>query len=313
MSIITTHFKKEYSKKWFSFILQHQKEIDWEYLSANSNLTIEIIKEHLDKPWDLNEIALNPNITKEELLENSHIYPFTNMNYHLKEQQVGTDYEHNWNWLTLTKDSHLKITTELNLDEFNNNNNNNNNNSSIIKFIKNKPDLNWNWAYLSSNLHIEDIMDNPNLNWRWEFVSSNPSVTMKIIKNNPNIRWHWRYLCDNTNLTMDFILEHINKPLDWKFISCNPNITIENITNYSDKILNNLQYPNEIYKERYWDFESICNNDFTTDRTNYVNGNVKKILVTSLLQSTVIQTYGKVKNYYSILFGKNIVKKIITY
>ena len=45
MSIITTHFKKEYSKKWFETILNNlDKRINWNEISCHRLLKIEFVK-----------------------------------------------------------------------------------------------------------------------------------------------------------------------------------------------------------------------------------------------------------------------------
>ena len=41
------------------------KEWEWECISSNINLTIEMIEKYPDKPWDWNSISENPNITIE--------------------------------------------------------------------------------------------------------------------------------------------------------------------------------------------------------------------------------------------------------
>lgn len=42
----------QYSKKWWSFVMQYKHKIDWDKLSRNPNLTIDIINEHPDNPWN---------------------------------------------------------------------------------------------------------------------------------------------------------------------------------------------------------------------------------------------------------------------
>ena len=53
--------KNNIIKKLINFIEKNpDNNWDWEYVSSNPNLTIEIIEKYIDKHWDWNEIARNP-------------------------------------------------------------------------------------------------------------------------------------------------------------------------------------------------------------------------------------------------------------
>ena len=51
--------------------------------------------------------------------------------------------------------------------------------------IKNEPDNNWDWEYISQFVTWETIKNNPNHPWNWESISYNEGITLKIIKDNP--------------------------------------------------------------------------------------------------------------------------------
>jgi hypothetical protein len=65
MSISYEKAIAKWSERWFQFILNHpEKDWDWKELSANPNITLEIIEKYIDKPW--NWYLLSRNIMSNE-------------------------------------------------------------------------------------------------------------------------------------------------------------------------------------------------------------------------------------------------------
>ena len=57
-------FEKEWSDKWFSFIIDTpDKEWNWYNISCNPNITWDIIRDNPEIEWDWLGISSNPNIT----------------------------------------------------------------------------------------------------------------------------------------------------------------------------------------------------------------------------------------------------------
>ena len=57
-------FEKEWSKLYFSFILENiEKPRSWYGISSNPNITWDIIRDNPEREWNWNGISLNPNIT----------------------------------------------------------------------------------------------------------------------------------------------------------------------------------------------------------------------------------------------------------
>jgi hypothetical protein len=50
--------------------LKYEDKLDWETLTRNPNITWDIIKENLDKPWEWDLLSCNENITFHFLKEN---------------------------------------------------------------------------------------------------------------------------------------------------------------------------------------------------------------------------------------------------
>jgi hypothetical protein len=55
---------KQGSQYYFKFIEDNQDK-DWDRISCNSNITMDIIRDNPEKPWDWNWISMNP-FTKEK-------------------------------------------------------------------------------------------------------------------------------------------------------------------------------------------------------------------------------------------------------
>ena len=68
MSLIRSHFEKEYGKKWFKIIRDnHNKGLNWNKISSNKLLSFEMVLENLHFPWNWNEFCRNKNFTIEEI------------------------------------------------------------------------------------------------------------------------------------------------------------------------------------------------------------------------------------------------------
>ena len=63
--------KKEWHNYWWQFINSNSdKDLNWDYISSNPNLTMDIINTNPDKPWNWCCISMNPNITMKDILDN---------------------------------------------------------------------------------------------------------------------------------------------------------------------------------------------------------------------------------------------------
>ena len=65
-----TYVGKIFSNKWFNFILKNKKDWNWDFISSNPNLTIQIILVNPDKKWNWYNISKNSNITMDDVLNN---------------------------------------------------------------------------------------------------------------------------------------------------------------------------------------------------------------------------------------------------
>ena len=61
---IRNKIEKEWSEKYFNFILDHINEhFDWKEISQNPNITSDILINNTNLPWVLSYVSRNPNFT----------------------------------------------------------------------------------------------------------------------------------------------------------------------------------------------------------------------------------------------------------
>lgn len=133
-----------------------------------------------------------------------------------------------------------------------------------------KPDVNWNWAQLSSRFFARDclcvypdkpwfwpalsqtidlawIIDHPELPWCWDIVSERPNITMRHVINTIDKPWDWTALSGHVDLTHPPNLSVANYPFPedeetgWvSCLSCNPTINVQTVLDTIDSRLWNL-------------------------------------------------------------------------
>jgi len=279
-------------KNVFEYMLaEKSSNINWLKLSLNPNITIDVVKKNLDKPWVWELLSYgNSSITWNDI-ENNLDLPWDwskiLITHKVPKEFIDSHSLYNWNYADYTK----KYETWDNVQK---------NKAQIWdKYI-----FSSGYDHLSMNPNItwDIIQNNPVLQNRWDFISINPNITQEIIRNNIDKPWNWQslssrkdivtmdfidefadknwfwnqvlsvlkktmtldfakkyidkpiiwyYLSENNNITIDFIRENIDKPWDWALLSNNPCISI-------DSILNNTDLP--------WNWYQICSNPYKITR-----------------------------------------------
>ena len=78
----TSLFRQLVEKEWriyyWEFVLKYSDKLNWERISRNPNISMDIIENNPDKPWDWHGISRNPNITM-DIIEK---YPDKHWNWH---------------------------------------------------------------------------------------------------------------------------------------------------------------------------------------------------------------------------------------
>ena len=224
-------------------------------ISSNPNLTVEFVLKYPDDDkkdddidpkykWNWQSLTYNlgfPAIKKYPSL------PWTL--YHFKASTIN-DWEYVMNEPKFHKNKHLikympleyipdfieLQKKKLNNEDFKNLLSNLAENPNInIQFIKEHPEIEWNYNLLSTFLPISEIQKDPSSPWNYKSISSNETLTAKFVIQHPNEDWS-EYLSNNINVDFEKIQKAgLDNLIDFRLISffANPKITI-------DFILNNL-------------------------------------------------------------------------
>ena len=152
---ITIDFIKQYKNKinWDTLSLNNYINLDiidnnfpwnFDYLSGNTNLTYNFINKHINKNWNWNLISQNINILDSDKIN----YNFFSFNKNLTEELIKNNLNKNWNILGLILNEHISISFLFNYF----NNYDLSNISCRNDFHINQLNLiNINWKYFSGN------------------------------------------------------------------------------------------------------------------------------------------------------------------
>ena len=175
-----------------------------------------------------------------------------------------------------------------------------------LSIVQKYPDKNWRFTTLSSNpgIRVQDIINHPAYPWNWEQVSANPNLTMSIIIQYPSDSWVWHAISRNPGIMMQDIINHPEYPWNWYAVSANPNLNMHIINNTPKQrwdwdnisqnpgitiqdIINHPEYPWRCHVKR---------NLFTFDKSLYVNNQLGRILLISMLN---VQSSSDLSSYSS--------------
>ena len=195
---------------------------DYVFLSSTEYITLNIIKEYLDKNWCWNRLSRNPVITMKDIKETPDL-PWvltgvlTNPNLTMDFVLDNLDNITNTNWTTLSRNMSI----------------------GAIDVIEN-PSLPWNYSIISkkSSTTMDTIIENPDLPWDWFEVTSNPNVTFEFIISHPDFPWNWNVISQQLAVTTDFIEKFPDKPWNWNLLSCNYHIPFSFMCKHWDKLWN---------------------------------------------------------------------------
>ena len=231
----------EYSSPLWNLLRMFPNEDwDWEHVSENDNLPIEIL---MKKPYWHGKCASNhPNLTMKIVLDNpdfpwdwfivsshenikwNHIHDNPNLpwdsrgvskNKNITPEIVSNNPGVQWDYKCLSTNHDFSISFVMNnLDRiwdlseicaFNT--------TITWKYVCDNPNFPWNYRYLAHNpcITLKIICDNPDMGWGWEHASANPSISIECILNNPDKRWNLRWVSANPNLRY----HHLKKLHEW--------------------------------------------------------------------------------------------------
>ena len=173
----------------------------WKRLSRNPALTIGLILEFPDFPWDTEYINKHININDIKLINQAAIgWPFTFIgdNPNLTMDMMMELPNNALDWYSISMHSGITMSD-----------------------IQSHLELPWDWTAVSANPHLtmNMILAHPDQDWNWEWCSENPGIAMVDIQSHLEFPWNWIYISRNPNLTMNMIVAHPDKACS------NPGIT----------------------------------------------------------------------------------------
>lgn len=227
-------------------IRRYEDKIDWTNLSRNTNITIDVVKAFLNKPWSYKLLSMNSGIQIEEIADNLHL-PFS-MGYasfnpnvtmahiqHPPPKVKVTDKETGYdkyyiiaNKYTLLENPNFSMEYKIanfGLPFLVNN-------SSVLQhqpdlsiahiralndYIKehNLSDTDLDWFGLSANsaIAIDNVVANLDLPWSAEGLSSNQNTTIYVMqKYCDTVNWSFIHACNH--LPMEIIEANIESLID---------------------------------------------------------------------------------------------------
>jgi hypothetical protein len=190
----------------------------WKNVCRNPNITLKIIEDNLNIPWDWSAIVTHPNF-----------------NIDFYERHLDKP----WNWEPTPGFFGFVINLEF-LEKYKDDPNipwnwdivSMNNNITMDFVERNMEGVPWNWEYIARNKNLTmDFVERhlDEINWYWEIIAANPALTMDFVERHRDINWNWSTISSNPSLTIKFLEKNMNKPWNWDRISENPAITLDYI------------------------------------------------------------------------------------
>lgn len=183
-------------------LIRHGYNIDWRKMSMNDSVTINILEQYIDKPWNWIVLSTKKWITM-AFIERYINKPWDwaklskNKNITLDFILLHSDKPWNWNFVSINKDITI----------------------GILLTYRHLP---WNWLRISAGQSLQIILSHPELPWRWKGVSINKNITIDFVIQNPQYKWNWDGL-SMVVATMDDVLKYPNAPWNYKLLYINFN------------------------------------------------------------------------------------------
>jgi hypothetical protein len=242
------------------YIIISGLNVDWGSLSVNPNLTWDLIKKYINKPWRWADISKHKCITWDIIINNPKIdwnWDNISRNPNITLEIVSNNYNNNWDYSYisslpyLTVDIIKKYGTRIRWDW------------SVIYMLNIKK---WKDIFVKENgiikeqipyttdRHWEDIMWNPNIylndlmsheRWRiWWKQRSERMIELDVyddewnnewnnISHYPDNIWLYYYIYSNNDILLQCIIDNPLKRWNWVMITKHPSITWEIIVNHN--------------------------------------------------------------------------------
>lgn len=280
-------------------------EWKWEAISAHKNMTMDIIKQNFELPWNADGMSRNPNLTISFIKEHPHL---------------------NWNYTSIMMNENITFTDVINNPDlpfvlqwlpFKN---------IPLEYIATNPNPEWDWYHLTKWKSVSDIIKNPNITWNYVAVSGKKGVPIDFIIanlekfkpldtcmlkisqnaqlediiNHPELPWDFEGIASNPHITEEFIIANFEKftRSGLESLSQNTALTINIIRKYKDK----LKW-REIAQNAKFTQQDIENNPDLPWREPFLNPNVTE----EFLAKYIVNNEGNC-NLYSNITSSEIYK-----
>jgi hypothetical protein len=186
-------------------------DINWNSLSSNPAITLNIIQQYSNYPWSDRYLSANPNITTNYILNEGSsrnwFMPYVSANRGITERDI---YKNTLEW------DYLNLGSNPNLPS---------------KYVNDNIQKTWNMYSVSSNsnITITDIESFHRINWDPFGLSFNPNITYDYVNAHPNIKWSKPLLLSNKSIDFNTIIdnyEYFNIPQMETYMCGNPTINV---------------------------------------------------------------------------------------
>ena len=257
--VFNQNIADEWGERWLDFIinfrgLEKVSFNDWQAITRNKNITMNVIENHPEYTWNIPSIICNPNLTQ-EFIENHPEIEMINGHRtiigHIDKPELYLECDYSSCYVAdneLPVLSYLcrnkKFTFEFALKYFPSEVANPNssiwNHLSVvtpIKTIEKNKFLYWKWwrgvsqnKSLTTQYIEKCILEGVELDYN--FISQSKALTIDLVIRFIDKPWNWDYISKNSAITMHDIEKNINLPWKWEKTLENPNITNEFITKF---------------------------------------------------------------------------------
>lgn len=222
------------------------------FYSRNPNVRIDFALKN-PKLIDIEQILDDPDTHDEEVVKDMITHPELSWDWRKLSRSSQLDInivvKHqrlNWDWDDLTQKQDIKV-IERNPDLpwiYNGRYNSyyggiNHNETVTVKFIRENPEIKWNFEHLSRHMNVKgirkDLLTEKPLPWDHRSICRNKTLTSKFLLENPDlIKWNFEELSKNRHLDFDQLIG-LSDRWDWYDLIHNPSVTTKFVYAYFEK------------------------------------------------------------------------------
>jgi hypothetical protein len=264
-----------FQKKYKEYINKNPHyKLDFQQLSYNPNITIDIVNQNHYEYWNKDVLKFNFSKNANYFFQNHFhkkyeiILELDETYENIKYYEKNYDYKINYSLLSQNQN----ITWE------------------IINKNRDKKWSIYNLIQYNKNITLDIVLNNLDFfgEKSLQKISLNPNITWNDIVNHPEIKWNFYDLSSNPNITIDIVLNHLEKGWSFPKLSCNSNITFDIIKKYNHlnwcinnycrnpnfnlDDLENISFSEDSYNKKNM-IKNICLHNYDKNREEYCKKN----------------------------------------